>query len=148
MLLMDGTGKDLPYYVVLTALDSEFATVIVAGQRHRVALAQIAPVWSGKYMSLRYAPPGFNSMLASGSRGPSVLWLRQNLARLQGGNAEGPALFDEELVGRVKAFQIAEGMEADGVAGALTLNRLNLRLDQNLPRLSKIAFGGVNVLHP
>jgi murein L,D-transpeptidase YcbB/YkuD len=57
-------------------------------------------------------------------------------------------LFDDELVGRVKAFQAAEGMEPDGVAGALTLMRLNLRLDPNLPRLSKTVLGGLNVLHP
>jgi murein L,D-transpeptidase YcbB/YkuD len=57
-------------------------------------------------------------------------------------------LFDDELVGQLKAFQLAEGMEPDGVAGALTMIRLNLRLDQNLPRLNKIALGGLNVLHP
>ncbi len=148
MLLMDGAGNDRPYHVVLTALDTEFATVIVAGEKHRVALAQMAPLWSGKYVSLWYAPPGFSNALASGSRSPAVAWLRQSLARVQGGNAEGPATFDNELFGRVKAFQLAEGMEPDGVAGALTLMRLNLRLDQNLPRLSKVALGGLNVLHP
>ena len=148
VLVMDGAGKDRPYYVVLTALDAESATVIVAGATHRVALVQIAPLWSGKYVLLWYAPLGFNNVLAAGSRGSAVSWLRQSLARVQGGNADGPALFDDELVGRVKAFQLAEGMAPDGVAGALTLIRLNLRLDQNLPRLSKTVLGGLNVLHP
>lgn len=148
VLLMDGVAKDRPYYVVLTALDEESATVIVAGARHRVALAQIAPLWSGKYVLLWYAPPGFGNVLAGGSRSPAVSWLRQSLARAQGGNADGPAWFDDELVGRVKAFQLAEGMAPDGVAGAFTLIRLNLRLDQNLPRLSKTVLGGLSVLHP
>jgi general secretion pathway protein A len=148
VLLVDGAGKDRPYYVVLAALDAESATVVVAGARYRVALAQIAPLWSGKYVLLWYAPPGFSNVLAGGSRSPAVSWLRQSLARVQGGNADGTALFDDELVGQVKAFQLAEGMEPDGVAGALTLIRLNLRLDQNLPRLSKTVLGGSNVLHP
>lgn len=148
MLLLEGTGKDRPYYAVLTALDAESATVIVAGGRQRVALAQIAPLWSGKYVLLWYAPPGFNNVLAAGSRGPAVSWLRQSLAHLQGGNADGPALFDGELVSRLKAFQLAEGMEPDGVAGALTLIRLNLRLDEKLPRLSRTVLGGLNVVHP
>ena len=148
VLLMDGVAKDRPYYVVLTALDEESATVIVAGARHRVALAQIAPLWSGKYVLLWYAPPGFSNVLTGGSRSPAVSWLRQSLARVQGGKADGPALFDDELVGRVKAFQLAEGMAPDGVAGALTLIRLNLRLDRNLPRLSKTVLGDLNVLHP
>jgi general secretion pathway protein A len=148
VLLMDGAGKDRPYYAVLTALDAESATVIVAGSRQRVALAQIAPLWSGKYVMLWYAPPGFSNVLAVGSRNRAVSWLRQSLARVQGGNADGPALFDDELVGRLKAFQLAEGMEPDGVAGALTLIRLNLRLDRNLPQLSKTVLGDLNVLHP
>jgi general secretion pathway protein A len=148
MLLMDGAGKGGPSYAVLTALDGESATVIVAGARHRVALAQLAPLWSGKYALLWHAPPGFSSVLAGGSRGPAVSWLRQSLARVQGENADGPAVFDNNLVGRVKAFQLAEGMAPDGVAGALTLIRLNLRLDWNLPRLSKTVLGGLNVLHP
>jgi general secretion pathway protein A len=148
MLLMDGAGKNRSYYAVLTALDDESATVIVAGATFRVALAQIAPLWSGKYVLLWYAPPGFSNVLSGGSRGPAVSWLRQSLARVHGGNADGTALFDDELVGRVKAFQLAEGMAPDGLAGALTLIRLNLRLDQNLPRLSKTVLGGLNVLHP
>jgi general secretion pathway protein A len=148
VLLVDGAGKDRPYYVVLTALDAESATVIVAGARYRVALAQIAPLWSGKYVLLWYAPPGFSNVLADGSRSPAVSWLRRSLARVQGGNADGTTLFDAELVGRVKSFQLAEGMEPDGVAGALTVIRLNLRLDQNLPRLSKTVLGGLDVLHP
>jgi general secretion pathway protein A len=142
VLLLDGADKNHPYYVVLTGLHAESATVIVAGVSHRVALAQIAPQWSGKYVLLWYAPPGFGDVLAAGSRGPAVSWLRQSLVRVQGGNADGPALFDDELVGRVKAFQLAEGEAPDGVAGALTLIRLNLRLDQNLPRLSKTVRGG------
>lgn len=150
MLLMDGAAKNRPYYAVLTALDAKSATVIVAGAKHRVALAQIAPLWSGKYVQLWYAPRGVSvsNGLAGGSRGPAVSWLRQSLARVQGGNANGPAVFDDELVGRVKAFQRAEGMAPDGVAGALMLIRLNLRLDRNLPRLNKTALRGLNVLHP
>jgi general secretion pathway protein A len=148
VLLMDGAAKDRPYRVVLTSFDAEFATVLVAGETHRVALAQMAPLWSGKYMLLWYAPQGIGNGLTGGSRGPAVSWLRQSLARVQGGNAEGPAVFDDELVRRVKAFQHAEGIAPDGVAGALTLIRLNLRRDQDLPRLSKTVLGGLNVVHP
>ena len=148
VLLMDGPSKDRTHYAVLTALDADSATVVVAGTRHRVALTQLAQLWSGKYVLLWYAPPGFNNALGEGKRGPAVSWLRRSLARVDGGNADGPAVFDDELVGRVKAFQLAEGVAPDGMAGALTLIRLNLRLDQNLPRLSKTVLGGVNVLHP
>jgi general secretion pathway protein A len=148
VLLLDGAGKERQFYAVLTALDDESATLIVAGSRRRVALAQIGPMWTGKYMLLWYAPPGFGNALAAGSRSPAVPWLRQSLARLQGGNPIGPAVFDDDLVDRVKSFQLAEGMAPDGAAGAFTLIRLNQRLDQNLPLLSKTALRGSNVLHP
>ena len=148
VLLLDGAGKQRQFHAVLTALDEESATVVVAGVRQRVALAQIAPLWTGKYVLLWYAPPGFGNLLAAGARGPVVSWLRQSLARAHGGNADGPAVFDEELVDRVKSFQLAEGMAPDGAAGALTLIRLNLRLDEDLPRLSKTALRESNVLHP
>ncbi|MBI2960588.1 MAG: AAA family ATPase [Betaproteobacteria bacterium] len=142
MLLMDGGGKDLPYYVVLTSLAEKSATFMVAGAERHVALAEIAPLWSGKYTLLWYAPPGFSNVLAAGSRSAAVLWLRQSLARVQGGAADGPALFDRDLVQRVKTFQLAEGMVPDGIAGALTLIRLNMRLDERLPRLTTAALGG------
>ncbi len=148
VLLFDGAGKERQFHAVLTALDEESATLIVAGTKQRVPLAQIAPLWTGKYVLLWYAPPGFGNLLVAGGRGPAVSWLRQNLARAHGGKADGPAVFDDELVDRVKAFQLAEGMAPDGAAGAFTLIRLNLRLDDKLPRLSQTALGGGHVLHP
>ena len=148
VLLFDGAGKERQFHAVLTALDEESATLIVAGTKQRVPLAQIAPLWTGKYVLLWYAPPGFGNLLVAGGRGPAVSWLRQNLARAHGGKADGPAVFDDELVDRVKAFQLAEGMAPDGAAGAFTLIRLNLRLDDKLPRLSQTALGGSHVLHP
>ena len=141
VLVIDGGGKGERYHAVLTALSAKSANFIVAGTPRSVSLAAIAPLWSGSYAILWHAPLGKNR-LAEGSRGPAVLWLRHGLARLQGGDAEGPALFDHELVRGVKAFQLAEGIVPDGVAGALTLIRLNLRLDNSLPRLTSAAVGG------
>jgi general secretion pathway protein A len=148
VLLLDGAGKDRQFYATLTELDEERATVIVAGVKQRVALAQIAPLWTGKYVLLWHAPPGFGNALVAGSRGSAVAWLRQGLARVHGASDDGPAVFDNALVDQVKAFQLAEGMAPDGVAGAFTLIRLNQRLDPGLPRLSQVALRGADVLHP
>ncbi|MBE0627092.1 MAG: AAA family ATPase [Burkholderiales bacterium] len=148
VLLLDRAGKDRAYHVVLTGLDEASATLIVAGARRRVALSQIAQLWSGKYQLLWYAPPGFGNALTGGNRSPAATWLRQRLARVDGGATEGPAVFDDELVERVRSFQLAEGMAPDGAVGALTLIRLNQRVDQDLPRLGKMAQRGSNVLHP
>jgi general secretion pathway protein A len=148
VLLLDGSGKERQFHAVLTALDEASATLIVAGSSRRIAMAQLAQLWTGKYVLLWFAPPAFGNALTAGSRSPAVPWLRERLARVQGGNADGPAVYDHELIERVRAFQLAEGMAPDGAAGALTLIRLNLRLNPDLPQLSKTALRGSNVLHP
>jgi len=148
VLLLDGAGKERQFHAVLTGLDEQSATLIVAGAARRVALAQMAQLWTGKYALVWFAPPAFGNALAAGSRSPAVPWLRQRLARVQGGNAEGPAVFDDNLVEQVKAFQLAEGMAPDGAAGAVTLIRLNQRLNPELPQLNKTALRETNVLHP
>jgi general secretion pathway protein A len=148
VLVMDGNGKEQPYHALLAALHEDSATFVIAGAARRVALSDMAQQWSGRYVLLWYAPPGFGDALSAGSRGPGVPWLRQALARLQGGDAQGPSWYDAELAARVRAFQLAEGMVPDGVAGAFTVIRLNMRLDQSLPRLTMAALGGANVVHP
>lgn len=142
VLVMDGGGKgQRQYHAVVTAVTGNSADFVVAGVTRRALLAGIAPQWSGRYVMLWSAPPGFKKVLAEGSHGPAVSWLRRGLARLQGGNADGPALFDRELVDRVTAFQLSEGIAPDGMAGVLTIVRLNLRLDQSLPRLTAATVG-------
>jgi general secretion pathway protein A len=147
LLLMEDGDKAGPFHVVLSGLDAQSATVIVAGESRRIALTAIAPLWSGKYALLYRTPQDFGSALSLGSRGPAVAWLRETLAQVQGGDTSGPAVFDADLAGRVKAFQLAAGVEPDGVAGPLTLIHLNLRVDQSLPRLGSTLSGGFGVVH-
>ena len=47
-----------------------------------------------------------------------------------------------------KVIEYRVGMVPDGVAGAFTIIRLNMRLDQSLPRLTIAALGSSNVVHP
>jgi general secretion pathway protein A len=142
VLLMDGAGKAHQFYAVLTAMDDMSATLIIAGRTQRVSLASIAPLWSGNYALLWSSPPGTKTGIGEDAHGPAVMWLRDSLARAQGVDANGPARFDKELANRIRAFQLAEGIAPDGVAGPLTLIRLNMRLDDRLPRLTATAAGG------
>jgi general secretion pathway protein A len=115
-----------------------------------VALADISTAWSGDYVLVWQVPPGVKEALSPGSRGQAITWLRKSLAAIAGDDrkADGPAAFDDELVKRVKAFQLAEGIIPDGVVGALTIARLDMRLDRTLPRLDPTAESSRNVLHP
>jgi general secretion pathway protein A len=146
-LLSMETGR-ARYHVVLAAIEGQAAVFSVAGETRRVPLAEIAPAWSGNYVLLWKAPPGIKDELSPGSHGPAVAWLRKSLAEIAGEQAHGPAAFDDELFRRVKAFQLSEGIVPDGVVGALTVARLNMRLDQEWPRLSPNAESSQNVVHP
>jgi general secretion pathway protein A len=143
-----GGGKQPTYYALLDALDRRTATVVVAGATRRVARADISPAWSGDYVLLWQPPPGGRNQLAAGSSGPAIAWLRRRLGDAGSDSAAGPDSFDDDLRQRVKAFQTAEGIIPDGIAGALTLVRLNLRLDKDLPRLSVDDDSQSHVIHP
>ena len=136
LLSMADDGK-LPYHAVLVALDDQAATFSVAGSTQRVRLADLALAWSGNFTLLWQQPAGFAGPLSLGSHGPAVGRLRQDLARVQGENADGPIWFDDQLRRQVKKFQLTEGITPDGVAGVLTMIRLGMRLDDRMPRLTR-----------
>jgi general secretion pathway protein A len=142
VLVFDAPEAGVPFHAVLVALNNEAATLALGGSKHRIALSKIAPLWSGNYLVLWKPPPGYRGELAEGSRGEAVKWLRRSLAQARGGTEKGAALFDADLTRRVKAFQLAEGIEPDGIAGELTLTLLRARAIKDLPRLDDIAVKG------
>ena len=147
LALDSGGGR---FHAVLTGIDGDSGLFVLDGETRRVALADISTAWSGDYVLVWQVPPGVKDTLSPGSRGQAVVWLRRSLAAVAGDDrdADGPARFDDELVKRVKAFQMAEGILPDGVVGALTIARLDMRLDKALPRLDATAEPSRNVLHP
>lgn len=140
------------FHAVLVSLTPDAATLELAGTTQRVTPATLAALWSGDYVVLWKPPPGYAGPLTEGSRGRAVSWLRHALARVQDGEREpgadgkadekGAGVFDVELLRRVKTFQAAQGIEADGIAGELTFTLLNRRLDRTLPQLNAPAVGG------
>jgi len=147
LTLEDAGGR---YYALLTAVDGRSATLRLAGETRRVPLAAMAQAWAGNFLLLWRPPPGIKDALSLGSRGQSVIWLRSRLAAAAGEDARvgAAATFDDDLLRRVKAFQMSEGLVPDGVAGALTLVRLNMRMDRALPRLTVDSETNADVLHP
>lgn len=88
--------------------------------RLRTALAETSPAAEGSPIAI---PPG--PLLKPGASGDRVALLRQRLG-LDDGDA-----FDDALVARVRRFQAARGLPADGVVGARTIAALNT--DQTEP---------------
>jgi general secretion pathway protein A len=129
LVLYDGDGRG--YHVVLTALTAESATLHRGGASVTVPLATLGAAWRGEFGTFWRAPEGYagSAGFASG-RGEAAEWLAGRLAVvLPAGSASAP------LPSRIAAFQVAQGLPPDGLAGPLTLMLLNRATGVEEPHL-------------
>lgn len=134
MRLLSTDGKT--YSVALSALDHQVATLDVGGTVQRVSLNDLANAWLGKFVVIWKAPPNFKSELRLNQRGATVAWMRHTMEAVDGVHDNGSDVFDVDLEQRVRAFQLIEGMQPDGLVGSRTLIRINARASKgNLPHL-------------
>jgi general secretion pathway protein A len=104
-------------HVVLVGLDETAAALAVGDQRWRVALPTLAAAWRGEFLTLWRPPPGWRPG-GQGAAGAVDAWI---VERLAAAGAPDPA---RPLAERIWAFQVASGLEPDGVPGPLTLMQL------------------------
>ena len=119
-------AQDRSVYVVLAGLGRDTATLVVGKDPLEVPIALLTTSWRGDFSTLWRVPPGYAGSLAEGARGPTVDAIGARLAQAQGASAPATALpFDATLKARVYAFQLAQGLAPDGIAGPTTLMQLN-----------------------
>jgi len=119
-------AQDRPVYVVLAGLGHDEATLLVGKSPLQVPLALLTTAWRGDFTTFWRVPAGYSVPLALGSRGPLVDSVGALLAAAQGVPAPAPDhVFDATLRSRVAAFQQAQGLTPDGVAGPTTLMQIN-----------------------
>jgi len=120
-------------HVLLTGLGDDSATLRIGGVEQTVPLAQLARAWRGEFATFWRAPAGYRTgELASGD-GPLATWLRERLASIDAVGAAPGA--EQPLSSRIFAFQLAHGLEPDGLAGPLTMMQLNRASGVDEPRL-------------
>jgi general secretion pathway protein A len=140
--------KPVPYYGALlpgsTASNGNYELQI--GDRNMpVTPRDLRDNWFGAYVVLWQTPPRYNGSLRLGDNHPTVRWLHEKLAILDGADALGPpsSQFSQPLHEAVLRFQQAEGLLADGIVGPLTWIRLSDRLDLPAPKLNLVSsFSG------
>ena len=119
-------AQDRPVWAVVTGLGHDEATLLVGKTSHQVPLALLTPLWRGDFTTFWRVPAGYSVPLSMGSRGVLVDAVGAQLAARQGAAAPAPdRAFDATLRARVAAFQQAEGLAPDGVAGPTTLMQIN-----------------------
>jgi general secretion pathway protein A len=121
--LRDASGR--PAYALLVGLSPRAATLRVGRDTVDVTLASLASLWSGDFATYWRAPEGYDGILLAGARGPAVDALAAQLAAARGEPAPTvPVLYDNTMAARVTAFQITQGLQADGRAGPTTFMQL------------------------
>lgn len=131
-------------YATLVGLDEDQALVLVKDRSRVVDWAQVAALWNGQVFYLWHRPPTFERPLMPGDKGRAVVWLAQQFAVLDQQDAPlSRDFFNPALKKRVEIFQAEHNLEADGIAGAETLRRLNekLGLDKTLVNVDATISG-------
>ena len=135
ILTLQGEG-DKPVFAVLTGLTAQAATLRMGGVSQTVSLVSLAQLWRGDFATFWRAPEGYRNVIADGSAGPLVDRLAAQLAKLQGEPTPVPnQRFDTALRSKVFAFQLAQGLKPDGIAGPTTFMQLNRASGVDEPRL-------------
>lgn len=92
-----------------------------------VSLNQLKTVWTGEFWLL-WRPPVSARLIGPGTRGESVIWLRRQLALIDGQLPSADQKvdeFDAQLQARVRLFQRSRRLDVDGLVGARTMLLLN-----------------------
>ncbi|MYM85522.1 peptidoglycan-binding protein, partial [Duganella sp. FT50W] len=115
-----------PNYVLLTALDGEQATIVVAGGQSRtLSVAALAARYDGEFTTFWRAPRAWRDEVRGGDQGADVDWLARRLAQIYAlPKPPDNQPLDAALRKRLLEFQAAQNLKADGVAGPKTFIRL------------------------
>ncbi|CAH0347947.1 ExeA family protein [Aquabacterium sp. CECT 9606] len=134
LTLNDESGRAT--YALLTALNNDSATLSMAGVSKTVPVSALLKVWRGDFATFWRAPPGYLQSIVDGNVGPLVDGLATRLAIAQGEPVTAEKrTYDAALKAKVAAFQQAQGLRPDGVAGPTTFMQLNRVTGVDEPRL-------------
>ena len=138
LTLQDGATP--PVYAVLTGVTHQTATLRMGTALHTVRLVSLGRLWRGDFATYWRAPPGYSADLRDGSSGPVIDQLAKQLTLLDGrpSTPSAPQTLDQALRDRVRAFQSAQGLKADGQPGPMTFMQLDSATGMTEPRLQTV----------
>ena len=124
--------NERPVYALLTGLTNDSATLRIGEVSQTIRLVALASLWRGDFATFWRAPPGYAGKLVDAGSGTLAGWVSRQLAAVQG---QPVAANEAEWKAQVSAFQLAQGLKADGLAGPTTFMQLNRATGIDEPRL-------------
>jgi general secretion pathway protein A len=136
LMLNDDSGQ--PVYALLTGLGPQSATLRIGDVSKTVSLVSLATLWRGDFATFWRAPPGYAGRVIDAGSGEPASWLAERLATLRGEAAPpDDALSAAGWRTRLAAFQLAQGLKPDGLAGPTTFMQLNRATGVKEPRRTR-----------
>jgi general secretion pathway protein A len=130
-ILTLSSGRGGMQHVLLRELGAEDGLLETANGPLRLPLEQIGLLWTGEFLML-WRRETDESFIGPQTKGESVAWLRRRLAEAENRSPSPTAstVFDDEMRQALLRFQIAHGLDRDGLAGPRTLIVLSNRKPQ------------------
>lgn len=127
--LADGAQK--PFYAVIYAITQDRIELLLGNERISVSPQWLEARWNGQFSLLWRPPLGDKTSIRFGQRGARVAWLDQQLNDFLGEEAPRKGYFDQAMLDKLRRFQRSQDLNADGIAGPMTLMVLDSAM--NLP---------------
>jgi len=124
-------------HVTITSIDDEAATVFSNNTEYTVKLNDLDKYWYGQFILLWRKPGDYASAIEPGDSGGIINWLNTQLTKINNRSSQETIIstYDDQLVDKIKAFQIKQGLIADGIVGPVTIIHLNTEAGMNVPSL-------------
>jgi general secretion pathway protein A len=135
--LIENHGRE--YFAALKEIKGQRAVLVLGSETRTVEVPEIEERWSGDYLLLWRPPKHYSGAVYPGSQGLIVKWLDSQLSVILGmtDNLHPGDIYHDDLVNRVKKFQIGEGLEPDGVVGSQTFICILNKLGSSEPLLTR-----------
>lgn len=134
--LQDSSGTK--HHVLVSALAADKVSLVMGNLSQDFAVQDVGRHWFGKYLLLWKPSVPKQELLRLGDRGEAIVWLRDALARYRGEPlmANAKDVFDRDLQTQLMQFQSRHSLASDGVAGQITLAKLQSYVTGQSPTLS------------
>lgn len=123
-------------YITITSIDNNLATISSNNKSYTVKLGELDQYWYGQFVLLWQKPEYYSSVITPGNSGNIVTWLNTQLLTINKTQPTGfVSTYNRQLIKKVKAFQLQQGLTADGMVGPVTIIHLNTRSGIKSPSL-------------